>query len=262
MILAADIGNTSICIGTYDDGGNIIFISSFETDINRTRDQYAIDLLNIFRLYKADIDQVTGSVISSVVPPLTAVFAAAVMKLTDKAPLLVGPGTKTGLNIQTEIHSQLGSDIVASCVSVMHKYELPAIIIDMGTATTISLVGRGGMFIGCSIYPGVKIALEALSERAAQLPEVSIDAPTAVMGKNTIDSMHSGIIYGSAGMLDSMISRIEDEYGIASAVVGTGGNAKRILKYCRRRIQYDANLLLDGLYQIYMKNPARIVKNK
>ena len=160
------------------------------------------------------------------------------------------------MNILAEVHNQLGADIVASSVAALQKYPQPIIVIDMGTATTLSYL-LDGTYKGCAIIPGVRIAVEALSGRAAELPHISIEEPPSVFGRSTIDAMRSGVLYGNAGMIDSMIQRMEEAAKPAATVVMTGGNAALIQKYCRREILIDENLLLDGLYYLYQKNQDR-----
>lgn len=254
MILTIDIGNSSITVGLFDPDGRPRFVSSLETTKNKSRDRCAMDLSGIFRLYGEDVRAVDGAILSCVVPPLEAGMVGAVEFLTGKRPLVVGPGIKTGLNIRSDLHNQLGSDIVASSVAAMARYPSPVIVIDLGTATTFSLL-RGGVYDGCAILPGVHLGLEALAERTAELPRISIEPPPSPLGRNTVDAMRSGVVYGNAGMVDSMIARFEQACGQqAAAVVATGGNAPLILPHCQREIIYDPNLLLNGLYLLYKKN--------
>jgi type III pantothenate kinase len=255
MILAIDVGNSSTTVGLFASNGQLAFRAALETDKNTTRDQCAVNLLGVFQLYHADIHEVTGAIISSVVPPTTSAYFAAIRLLIGKSPMLVGPGIKTGLNIKAEIHNQLGADIVASSVAALSKYPTPIVLIDMGTATTISLISKAS-YEGCIIIPGVKIALEALSERAAELPHISIEQPPTLLGRNTIDAMRSGVIYGNAGMVDSMIERLEEAAGPIATVVATGRNGA-VLRYCKHTIHFDADLLMDGLYLLYQKNAER-----
>jgi len=259
MILAIDIGNTNTTIGLFDKDGTLTLRSSLETDKGKTADRCAIDLLSVFHLHGADIKSVSGAIISSVVPPLTSVVSEAVKFLIGKLPMIVGPGVKTGLNIKSELHNQLGSDIVTSAVAALQKYPSPIIVIDMGTATTMTVL-TDATCEGCVIIPGVHISLDALSERAAELPNISIEPPTSIIGRNTIDAMRSGIIYGNAGMLDSMIERLEEATAPAVTVVATGGNAPKILDYCKHKIIFDPDLLLTGLYLLYQKNVERYRK--
>ncbi|MBM6869228.1 type III pantothenate kinase [Pseudoflavonifractor phocaeensis] len=256
MVLTIDVGNSSTTIGLFDLDGRKVFHSVLGTDKGSTRDQCAVRLMEVFRLYRADITAVTGTVISSVVPPITAAMCGAVELLTGRRPILMGPGVKTGLNIRAEIHAQLGTDIVAFSVAAISKYPTPLVVIDMGTAITMSLL-RGNQYDGCIIMPGVHVALEALSQEAAELPHIAIQPPEAILGRNTVDAMRSGVIYGNASMVDGMLDRIEAETGEhLAAVVATGAASPEILRHCRHEIQYDADLLLDGLYLIYQKNTA------
>lgn len=253
MVLAVDIGNSTTSVGLFDRDGALVFRSRLATSRNATCDQCAISLMGLFSLYRADIGSVSGAMISSVVPSVTANMCVAVERLSGKAPLLMGPGVKTGLNIKSDIHNQMGSDIVAYSVAAISHYPTPLIVIDMGTAVAMSYL-QGNTYEGCIIMPGVRVALEALSERAAALPHISIELPSSIFGHNTVDAMCSGIVYGYASMIDGMIGRLEEASAPAATVVATGGSAPEILKYCRRQILYDADLLLRGLYLIYRKN--------
>lgn len=254
MILAIDTGNTVMTAGLFSPEGTLYFRGSIKTDKNKTQDQLAIDLLDIFRLYQADIRSVTGVVLSSVVPPMTSALAGAARQLTGREPMIVGPGMKTGMNIIAEIQNQLGADIVASAVAALQRYPAPIIVIDMGTATTMSVVDSSGNYIGGVILPGLKVSLDSLSSKTAQLPYISLDMPGSVIGKNTIDCMRSGIMYGNAAMIDGIIDRMEAELGMKASVVATGGLARFITPLCRHHISYEDDLLLKGLLILYDKN--------
>lgn len=253
MVLAIDIGNSTTTIGLFGEKGELLFRSGIATSRSTSEDQCALDLLGLFQLYRSDITVVSGAAISSEVPSVTAHMRGAVARLIGKPPLVMGPGTKTGLNIKSDLHTQLGSDIVACSVAALAKYPSPVIVVDMGTAVTMSYL-RERIYEGCVIMPGVRVALEALSERAAALPHISIEAPGSIFGHNTVDAMRSGVVYGNASMIDGMIGRMEAESVPAATVVATGGSAPEVLKYCRREIVYDADLVLHGLYLIYQKN--------
>ena len=257
MVLAIDVGNTNMTIGLFSAEGALQLRATVKTVIDSTRDQFAMDLRSLFRLYDADVAAITGAIISSVVPPITTELTRAVKFLTGKSPLVVGSGIKTGLNIIAEAHGQLGADIVASSVAAIQKYPSPLIVIDMGTATTMSVLNQN-TYQGCVIIPGLKISVEALSQRAAELPHISIEPPPSILARNTIDAMRAGAIYGHAAMLDSMIERLEEASQPAAAVVMTGGSGAIVRKYCKRDITYDANLLLDGLFLLYQKNAQRL----
>lgn len=253
MILAIDVGNSIATIGLFDAVGGLLFRSGLNTCKDWTRDQCAINLLDVFRLYGADMQSVTGTIIASVVPSVTAAMCGAVEFLTGQGPMLMGPGVKTGLNIKSDIHAQMGADIVACSVAAIAKYPTPVIVIDMGTATTMSVI-VGNTYEGCVLLPGVSVALEALSERAAELPHISIEPPPSILGHNTVDAMRAGVVYGNASMIDGMITRLEAASTPAASVVGTGLNAQAILTHCKRDIFCDADLMLYGLYLIYKKN--------
>lgn len=253
LVLVIDIGNSTTSFGLFDQESRLQFRSDLATRRNTSRDQCALDLLGIFQLYQGDLSQVSGVLLSSVVPSVTTPMARAVEMLTGKKPLQMGPGVKTGLNIKSDIHSQMGSDIVACAVSAMNKYPGPIIVVDMGTAITMSYI-RGNSYEGCVIMPGIHLSLEALSDRAAGLPHISIARPSSIFGHNTVDAMQAGVVYGNASMVDGMIERLESASQPASTLVATGGNAPLILQECKREIVFDANLLLDGLYHIYRKN--------
>ena len=253
MILAIDIGNTNIVLGCMEHD-RILVEARMATDLLKTSDQYCVELKNLLNLYEVDLQAIEGVIISSVVPPVLNSVRTAVMKLTGKKPLVVGPGIKTGLNILLDNPASVGSDLVVGAVAALHEYEPPLIMIDMGTATTIAVVDKNGAYIGGSICTGVKVATEALAGRAAQLPGISLDMPKKAIGRNTIDAMRSGIMLGNACMIDGMIERIEEELGQKATVVATGGIARFVLPMCRHAIEYDRDLLLKGLALLYENN--------
>ena len=257
MILAIDIGNIRTTIALFDGEGELSFQSELETDTKMTGDRCAIDLLGAFHLYRADLNGVEGAILSSVVPPITGIYARTLRRLTGKPPLVVGPGLKTGLNIKAEIHNQLGSDIVASCVAASVLYPAPAIVINSRTAVTFSYMSKNA-FEGCAIMPGVDIALEALSRNGAQLPQISMAQVDSPLGRNTVDSMRAGVLYGYSGAFDRVIESLEEAAGAkAAAVVATGSQAPALYRLCRREIKYDHDLLVKGLYHLYHKNIRR-----
>lgn len=255
MLLAIDVGNSNISVGLFGPDKELKFLSSIVTDRSKTADQISIDLMNLFALYGYDLRDVTGAIFASVVPPINFMMSKALTRLLGKPPMMVGPGVKTGLNIRMEIHNQLGADLVASAVAALEKYPLPIITIDMGTATTVSYISSRRSYEGGLIFPGVGMSLAALSDRTAQLPDISLQHPKSLIGKNTEDCMRSGIVYGTAGMLDGIIDRIREILdGEEPTIVATGNNAPVIVRYCRNHVVYDKYLLMEGLYQIYQKN--------
>ncbi|MCI8436841.1 MAG: type III pantothenate kinase [Lawsonibacter sp.] len=253
MLLAIDIGNTNIVIGGID-GGKTSFEARVATDRIKTSDQYGSEIKSMLSLFDVRPSDVEDCIISSVVPPVFNSVRTGVMKVIGKAPMVVGPGIKTGLNIQMDTPSQVGSDRIVIAVAALAEYEPPLTLLDLGTATTIEVVGKGSTYLGGCIIPGVRISMDALTSRTAQLPGISLDQPKRVIGKNTVDCMRSGIMYGTAAMLDGMLDRVEEELGFSTTVVATGGMAKFIVPLCRREIRLEKDLLLKGLNILYQKN--------
>ena len=253
MILAIDIGNTNIVLGAVTDG-NIDFMARISTDKLKTEDEYGAQILSIMNLYHIDVNHFEGGIISSVVPQITNIVKLAAEKILKKNAIVLGPGVKTGLNIMMDNPGQLGADQVADAVAGIAGYPVPLILIDMGTATTASVVNSKKQYVGGMILPGVGVSLDALTARASQLSGISIDAPRHVIGKNTIECMKSGVLYSNAAALDGIIDRIEEELGEKATVVATGGLAKKIVPHCKREIILDEELLLRGLLIIYEKN--------
>ncbi len=255
MILTVDIGNTNIAIGGFDaECDKPRFVVRVSTDATKTADEYASKLLNVLALHGVERTAIEGAIISSVVPPLNKPLADAIRFVYGVQPILVGPGIKTGINILCDTPSSVGSDLICGCVAAQHLYGSPALIVDMGTATKMMVLNRKGAFVGVSIIPGVRMGMRALSEGTAQLPQVSLEAPDAVVGKNTADCMRSGVVFGNASMIDGMIERINEEIGEALPVYATGGLASVIVPHCRHEISLDEHLVLKGLYFLYRKN--------
>lgn len=253
MILAIDMGNTNIVIGGIDSQ-NIYFEERVTTDRNKTNLEYAIAMKNILEIHEISPEDIEGAIISSVVPPLNNTLITAVKKITGKTPLLVGSGMKTGLNIIMDNPKTTGSDMIVDAVAALREYPAPLIIIDMGTATTMSVIDPAGSYIGGVILPGLKISLDTLSSRTAQLPQISLKTPDKVIGKNTIDCMRAGIMFGTASMIDGIIDRMEEELGQTTTIIATGGLSRFVMPLCRHHIIIDNALLLKGLFILYEKN--------
>ncbi|RHQ51296.1 type III pantothenate kinase [Ruminococcus sp. AF25-23LB] len=253
MILAIDVGNTNIVVGCIDDR-KTYFIERLSTNRTKTELEYAVDLKNVLDIYHIKKPEIEGCIISSVVPQITNIVKLAAEKILKKNAIVLGPGVKTGLNIMMDNPGQLGADQVADAVAGISGYPVPLILIDMGTATTASVVNSKKQYVGGMILPGVGVSLDALTARASQLSGISIDAPRHVIGKNTIECMKSGVLYSNAAALDGIIDRIEEELGEKATVVATGGLAKKIVPHCKREIILDEELLLRGLLIIYEKN--------
>jgi len=253
MILTVDIGNSNIVLGGVDEE-KITFEARLRTDSTKTSDEYCIDLKMILEVYQIKPEQIEGAIIASVVPQVLNSLQTAILKLTGKHSLVVGPGLKTGLNIKIENPAQTGADLVVGCVAALREHKPPMIVVDMGTATTMVVLDSTGALIGGCICPGVKISMDALTERTALLPGLQLDQPKKAIGRNTIECMRSGIMMGNACMLDGMIQRMEQELGCKTTVVATGGIARFVIPMCNTPIVYDKDLIVKGLAALYREN--------
>ncbi len=253
MLLTVDVGNTNIAIGAFDKD-TLSFMARISTVTSATEDEYAIKLMDILSVYGINRDSISGAIISSVVPQLNTVIKRAVRLAFNIAPLLVGPGVKTGLSIRCDNPASVGADIISASVATSVIYGAPALIVDMGTATKITVIDKNGAFVGLSIMPGVSMGIDALSRGTAQLPQVSLDAPPSVVGKNTVDCMRSGAIYGNASMIDGMIDRITEETGESYRLIATGGLSGAVIPYSKHKFDTDEHLVLRGLNIIFTKN--------
>ena len=191
---------------------------------------------------------------ASVVPPVTELMTEALGKFLHCRVRIVGPGLKNGLNIKMDNPAQVGADLIVGAVAGIHDYPCPLALIDMGTATTVCVIDQDKNYIGDMILPGLRVSLDSLTSRTSQLPRIGLDPPKRLIGKNTIECMKSGILYGSASMLDGILDRIEAELGMGVTAVATGGLAGKIVPLCRHEIVLDDDLLLRGLRYIYEKN--------
>ena len=256
MILTVDIGNSNIVIGGVEED-EILFEARLRTESTKTSDEYCLDVKSLMEVYGVDAGQVEGAIIASVVPQVLNSFQTAIKKLTGKTALVVGPGLKTGLNILLENPGQTGADLVVGSVAALREHKPPLTVIDMGTATTISVIDKNGAYLGGCISPGVKISMDALTDRTALLPGLQLDQPKRAIGRNTIDCMRSGLMLGNACMIDGMIDRMEEELGYKTTVVATGGIAKFVIPMCHHEIIYDKDLLVKGLAALYRDNCRR-----
>ena len=253
MILTVDIGNSNIVLGAVKEK-EILFQARIVTDHIKTSDQYCAELKTMLDLFGICTKDIEGSIVASVVPPVLNSFRTAIRKLTGKNCLVVGPGLKTGLNILIDNPAQTGADLVVGAVAALRGYQPPLIVVDMGTATTMEVVDHGNTYLGGCIIPGVRISLDALTSRTAQLPGIRLEQPKRVIGKNTVDCMRSGIMYGTAAMIDGMLDRIESELGASTTVVATGGISQFIIPLCHREIKLEKDLMLKGLNLLYQRN--------
>ena len=253
MILTIDIGNSTITLGGME-GEQICFECRLNTDRVKTSDTYCIDLKTLFEIYGVELGSIEGVIIASVVPQVLNSVRTAIRKLLDLEPLVVGPGLRTGLNIRLENPGQMGADLVAADVAALREHKAPMILINMGTATTISVLDPQGAHLGGCVCPGVKISQEALTGKTSLLPGIQLEKPKQVLARNTADAMRSGIMYGTAAMLDGMIDRFREELGWDFTLVATRGLAKHIIPLCRHNICYDRHLIIKGLAALYRDN--------
>ena len=254
MILALDMGNTNVVAGCLGEDDRIFFTERFATDLNKTELEYAVVIKTILELHGINRDEIEGAIIASVVPPVTHIIKSALRKLLKCEPLVVGVGLKTGLNIHLDDPSTLGADLVVDSVAAMNIYGTPSIVIDMGTATTMTVLNKEETYIGGAIFPGLNVSVEALAAGTSLLPRVSLGAPKKQIATNTMDAIKSGIIYGEASRIDGMIDRFEKELGYNTKVIATGGLASVIIPHCSHEIIIDPDLMLKGLKMIYDKN--------
>lgn len=253
MILVVDIGNTNIVLGCFD-GNEIVFRERISSTQKSTDLEYAVSIKTALEMNRISLEKVSGVIMSSVVPSITNTFKRAIEKLCGIKPLVVGPGIKTGLSIMIDNPAQLGSDLVVDAVAGINEYPVPQIIIDMGTASTYSIIDGKKNYIGGMITTGMSVSTDALIGRTAQLPKIAFDKPRRLIGKNTVDCLQSGIMYSTACSIDGMIERIEEELGEKCTVIATGGLANLIIPLCKRKIILDEDLMLKGLINIYKKN--------
>lgn len=253
MILAIDVGNTNIVLGGYEDSGTV-FTERISTDPAKTSLEYAILIRTALDIHDTSPADVTGAIVGSVVPPLTYIIRTALMKVCGVTALVVGPGVKTGLNIRIDDPSTIGADLIAGAVGALASYRPPLVVIDMGTATTMIAIDEKRSYIGGMIMTGLRLSLNALVSQTSQLPGISLEVPKKVIGRNTADAMRSGLLYGTAAMIDGLIGRVEEEMGKPVTVIATGGLAGTVIGACRTKICLEKTLVLDGLIEIYRRN--------
>ena len=256
MILAVDVGNSSIVVGGFDQD-KLLFKARLRTDATKTSDEYCIDFMSILDVYRRTRDQIQGSIVASVVPQVTNSVKTALRKLSGKDCLVVGPGLKNGLEMKIENPSLTGADLVVGAVAALREHKPPMIVVDMGTATSMIVLDGSGALIGGSICPGVQVSLDALTKNTALLPGLQLDNPRRAIGRNTIECMRSGVMFGAASMIDGMVERMEQEIGCSASVIITGQIAKFIAPLCRTPMLYDSNLTLKGLAALYQANTEK-----
>ncbi len=252
MVLTIDIGNTNINLGLFQ-GDMLQMGVRLATERQKTEDQFAASFFQLFQMHNVEPKEIAGTIISSVVPEITSSVKHAIERLTAKKVLVLSPGVKTGLNILIDNPAQLGADLAAGAVGASAYYTLPAFVVDLGTATKIYAIDEKG-FRGCMIAPGVAISLKALTDTSSLLPTISLEPPKKACGTNSIESMQSGVILGTAAMIDGLLDRFAAELGAPKTILSTGGLSAFITPVCRHEIIYDGDLVLKGLKKIYDKN--------
>lgn len=253
MILAIDVGNTNIVAGCIEQG-KICNIVRIRTVVGETEAEYAIKLKQVLEFYGVDPQSFEGAIISSVVPPVTEALSRAVRRITGLKCMVVGPGIRTGMNLRVDDPGTVAGDLIVGSVAAMSCYGAPVIVLDMGTATTMVVIDKDNCYIGGAIIPGVNLSYSALASGTSLLPTISIEAPKKAIATDTVNSMRSGAVYGTAALIDGMIDRMEAELGYSCKVVATGGISGAIIPHCKREIIEDNDLLLKGLWVLYQKN--------
>lgn len=253
MFLVIDVGNSNIVLGIYKDQA---LLHHFRISTNRqaTVDEYGVMIHNLIQMSQVPEQEIEGVIISSVVPPLMHVLEELCEKYLKRKPLVVGPGIKTGLNLKYENPKEVGADRIVNAVAAIHKYGGPLVVVDFGTATTFDCIDEKGNYLGGAIVPGIGISTEALYMRASKLPRIELEKPKKVIGRNTVSAMQAGIIYGYAGQVDGIVSRIAAEMEATPTVIATGGLANLIASEATSIHTVDSLLTLDGLRIIYERN--------
>jgi type III pantothenate kinase len=254
MLFVIDIGNTNIVMGTYK-GNELTTFCRMETLEGRTADEIGLFITQFLAHEKIQTEEIEDVIISTVVPPIMYSFQRAIRKYLKLEPIIVGPGIKTGINIKYDNPKEVGADRIVNAVAAHEIYGGPVIIVDFGTAITFCAISKNADYLGGVISPGIKIAVEALFQRAAKLPRIELSKPNNVIGKNTVASMQSGVIFGYAGMIDSIVNRIKKELGDKNIkVIATGGLARMIAEETESIDKINPFLTLEGLRIIYYKN--------
>ncbi len=253
MLLTIDVGNTNIVYGLFE-GEKLAHQFRVESNRGRTSDEYAVVLWQLLAMAEVSPKAVTGAIVASVVPTLTEPMVALVKRAFEKDALVVGPGLRSGMPILYENPKEVGADRIVNAVAAYERVKGPCIIVDFGTATTFDCVSPKGEYLGGVISPGVNISADALFARAAKLPRVEIAKPPKVVGRNTVHSMQSGIVYGYVGLVDGLIDRLVEELGYPCRIIATGGIAKVIGPLSRRIEEVDDELTLVGLRILYERN--------
>ena len=254
MIMTVDIGNSNVCFSVHNDTPEPLFLERIHTDRTRTAIEYAVTIRTILKLHHIEEHESRSCALSSVVPQVTAYVMEALQSLLDFHVIEVNCGLDLGFTVDTKDPSEVGTDILCDAAGALIQTDGPVINIDMGTATVVSMVDARRVLRGVIICPGVRTSLNSLSESTSALPDIGMDAPEHAIGTNTVDAMKSGIIFGTAGMLDRIIQEIEHDAGESCSVFATGGCSPFITPYIRHKAVLDSALLMKGLYSICLRN--------
>lgn len=259
MLLAVDIGNSSIGFGLFGADGTLREKWKISALPARTADEYAVLVSGIFQLHGVSRQEVTGCILSSVVSTLTRDLRSALQLLFGVRVLEVGPGIKTGLNIRIESQAELGADLVANAAASLAQFAPPIVIVDIGTATTFTVLNKDGVLEGAVIAPGLRMSMDALSAGASELPDASLVPPKRLIGKNSRESMNIGVLYGQAFLIDGFLDRFRGALQAESlCAVATGGLAETVLPFCKQNLIHCPDLTLQGLYHLWKKNNSQI----
>jgi type III pantothenate kinase len=253
MLLTIDVGNTQTAVGLFA-GDELADHWRLTTVRERTEDEYRMLLHGLFEQDDVDPDQVSGAILSSVVPRATAALSDAVNRFVKTQTLVVGPGMKTGMPILIDNPREVGADRVVNAVAARARHGAPVIVVDFGTSTNFDIVGEEGEYLGGVIGPGLEVSMDALVLATSALRRVELTPPRSVIGKGTVEAIQAGLLYGHAGYVDGIVDRIRDELGGGVPAVATGGLAKTIVPHCRTVETIDENLTLDGLRLLYQMN--------
>ncbi|ANC75407.1 pantothenate kinase [Fictibacillus phosphorivorans] len=253
MIFVFDVGNTNIVLGLYEND-ELKHHWRIHTSREKTEDEYGMLILDLFRHVNIHKEQIEGIIISSVVPPIMFALERMCVKYFNQRPIIVGPGIKTGLNIKYENPREVGADRIVNAVAAIHEYDAPLIIVDFGTATTYCYINENKQYMGGAIAPGINISTEALYTKAAKLPRIEIAKPEGVIGKNTVNAMQAGILYGYVGQVEGIVKRMKEQSEVEPKVIATGGLANLIAAESNVIDHVDPFLTLKGLLLIYDKN--------
>ncbi|KYD10054.1 type III pantothenate kinase [Caldibacillus debilis] len=261
MLLVLDVGNSNIVLGVYKQD-SLVHHWRIETDRNKTEDEYGMLIKSLFDHDGLSFSDIDGIIISSVVPPIMFALERMCTKYFHLKPLIVGPGMKTGLDIKYENPREIGADRIVNAVAGIEEYGTPLIIVDFGTATTFCFINEEKQYCGGAIAPGIQIAAEALYNKAAKLPRIEIAAPGSVIGRNTVEAMQAGIVYGYVGLVEGIVNRMKNLCKEEPLVVATGGLASLIANESKMIDMIDPFLTLKGLHIIYQRNMERNKKKK